>query len=99
MYIPGQDSIVFYKAGVGGYGASLKNVLSLLTLEKNNDVIVSEVATEYTGGDGACYAGVNNTITANIDVNKNGSYTIELLVDGKVVALPLRMGDILGSAD
>ena len=86
MYIPGQDSIVFYKAGVGGYGASLKNVLSLLTLEKNNDVIVSEVATEYTGGDGACYAGVNNTITANIDVNKNGSYTIELLVDGKVVA-------------
>lgn len=86
MYIPGQDSIVFYKAGVGGYGASLKNVLSLLTLEKNNGVIVSEVATEYTGGDGACYAGVNNTITANIDVNKNGSYIIELLVDGKVVA-------------
>ena len=30
-------------------------------LEKNNGVIVSEVATEYTGGDGACYAGVNNT--------------------------------------
>lgn len=81
----GFENILNYTAGVGSYGSSLRNVLSVLTIEKSANADISKFTPEYTSGGGACYAGTNNTLTVAVTVDKNGSYVLKLLADGVIV--------------
>lgn len=86
IFVPNCDSVVNYTAGISAFGPSIKNVLSLLTV-KECYANISKIVGEYTSGNGACYAGVNNTITASISVLEEDNYIIELLADDEVVAI------------
>ena len=76
---------------VANNGASVKNVLSVLTI---NDIKSSmAVATEYTSVPSA-FAGTNNTLTVTISTSKVGKYVVKLYADGVVV---YETEEILGS--
>ena len=67
---------------VANNGASIKNVLSVLTI---NDIKSSmAVATEYTSVPSA-FAGTNNTLTVTLSASKAGKYVVKLYADGVVV--------------
>ena len=62
----------------GGTILALQNIL-VLEHPKIREKIQINIGTEYSN---TAYAGTNNTITANVKVNKTGSYTIKLLANG-----------------
>ena len=71
---------------VANNGASVKNVLSVLTI---NDIKANiSVLTEYTASSNTvldAYAGTNNTLSITVTPSKAGKYVVKLLADGKVV--------------
>lgn len=76
-----QTEFVSSYAGTSSYG-SLKNVLSVLKVNSMQTDV--SFATEYTSVN-TCYAGTNNTLTINVNSNRAGKFTVELLADGNVV--------------
>lgn len=68
-------------SGSGAYG-SLKNVLTFLKFQSRNITADVSLGTEYTD---TCFAGTDNTITINANVDFAGRYLMELLADGVVV--------------
>ena len=65
---------------VANVGASLRNSLSILTI---NDVQSSiSAATEYAN---TAFAGTNNTLTVTVSASKSGKYVVKLLADGVIV--------------
>ncbi len=87
----GQNTILSYTGATSSYSGkvSFKNILSLLTVSQYGDYNISATfKPEYASGEGAVYAGVNNTFKVNIT---NGNNTVnyvdvQLFADGKLVA-------------
>ena len=69
----------------GAYGVSYKNVLSVLTAKKGDISVDLSLATERKSTYDIIYPGTYNQIKVNVNTNKNGKYTLQLLADGVVV--------------
>ena len=66
----------------GGTILSLQNIL-ILSHPLVKEITQIKLETEYTN---TAYAGTNNTLTANVKMNKTGTYSLRLFADGKEVA-------------
>ena len=89
LFIEGQNTEMLVMPGPGYSGPSYKSALTVLKTRSGdfaaNVSMVTERLSSTTGGIYIVFPGTFNQITATINTNKNGKYTLNLYADGKLV--------------
>lgn len=89
LFIEGQNTEMLVMPGPGYSGPSYKSAITVLKVKSGDFVanvsMVTERLSSTSNGIYIVYPGTFNQITATVNTNKNGKYTLNLYADGKLV--------------